>query len=157
MKSFSSYFNSNDPIRPQLCTCHDSSAVMTCAKLWLEWIIIFEVKTTSIFTKCKLWTYDSLVKWVTWTHHGNTPVLFLGQHDRSHIMKSSYVHFTVWHDMHISALCQSDSPQIYWQIWQLWAWKATVTGHQWSSGIVTLILSTRNFDMKNYTEWKDIS
>ena len=29
-----SYMTNNDPIRPQFCTCHDSSAVMACAKLW---------------------------------------------------------------------------------------------------------------------------
>ena len=28
--------DSYDPIRSQSCTCHDSSAVVTCAKLWLD-------------------------------------------------------------------------------------------------------------------------
>ena len=32
---------SNDPIRSQLCTCHESRAVVACAKLWLDWNIIF--------------------------------------------------------------------------------------------------------------------
>ena len=27
------YFDSNDPVRSQFCTCHDSLAVVTCAKL----------------------------------------------------------------------------------------------------------------------------
>ena len=151
-KSFSLYFHYDGQIKTQLYTCHDSSAVMTCAKLCLDWIIIYKIRATCIFTSLGLWPHDSLVKQVTWTQHGNTPVVFLGQHDRSHIMKSSYVHFTAWHDMHISALCQSDSPQIYWQIWQLWAWRATQTGHQWSWSTVTLILSTRNFDVKNYPD-----
>ena len=29
-----------DIIKSQLCTCLDSSAVVACAKLWLDWIII---------------------------------------------------------------------------------------------------------------------
>ena len=29
------FFYSNDPIKAQFCTCHDSSAVVACAKLWL--------------------------------------------------------------------------------------------------------------------------
>ena len=36
----------SDAIRPQICTCHDSWAVVACAKLWPEWIIIFDVRST---------------------------------------------------------------------------------------------------------------
>ena len=31
----------NDTIRSQFCTCHSSLAVVLCAKLWPDWIIIF--------------------------------------------------------------------------------------------------------------------
>ena len=37
-----------DPIRSQFCTCHDSFAVMTCAKLWPDQMIIFHTKATLI-------------------------------------------------------------------------------------------------------------
>ena len=33
-------FDSNDLIRWEFCTCHDSSAVVACAKLWRNWIIL---------------------------------------------------------------------------------------------------------------------
>ena len=30
------YWNDDDPIRSQLCTCHDSSATIKCANLWFN-------------------------------------------------------------------------------------------------------------------------
>ena len=42
--------NNNYPIRSQICICHDSWAVVTCAKLWPDWIIIVKVRSISIFT-----------------------------------------------------------------------------------------------------------
>ena len=39
-------FYSTDPIMTQFRTCHDSSAVMACAKLWYDWSNIFQVRTT---------------------------------------------------------------------------------------------------------------
>ena len=45
--------DSDDPIRSQFCTCHDSSAVMTCAKLWPDVIIIFHVKSMCTVTRFK--------------------------------------------------------------------------------------------------------
>ena len=43
-----SLFNcdSNDLIRSEICTYHDSLAVVTCAKLWSDLISIFEVRVT---------------------------------------------------------------------------------------------------------------
>ena len=41
--------DSCDAIRSQFCTGHDSSVVVTCAKLWPDSIIIFKVKTTGFF------------------------------------------------------------------------------------------------------------
>ena len=40
------FFHSNYPIRSQTYTCHDSWAVVTCAKLWPDLIIIFKVRAT---------------------------------------------------------------------------------------------------------------
>ena len=52
----------NDQIMPQFCTCHDSSAVMTCAKLWHDWIII-KIKTKNNFTRFQLRAHKPFVKW----------------------------------------------------------------------------------------------
>ena len=41
----------NDPINSQFCTCHDSSAVVTCAKLLHQWIIKIKTRTIRIFVK----------------------------------------------------------------------------------------------------------
>ena len=40
------YYDSNGQTRPQFCTCHDSSAVMTCAKLGPDMIIFCKWSTT---------------------------------------------------------------------------------------------------------------
>ena len=61
-----SYYDSDGPIRSQICTCHDSLAVMTCAKLWSDQIIIF-------FSKCNmdhevincLWNSSQAPWWMT--------------------------------------------------------------------------------------------
>ena len=39
--TFCHQFNCINPIRPDLCTCHDSSSVMTCAQFWFDWVKIF--------------------------------------------------------------------------------------------------------------------
>ena len=51
--SVSSNFDSNDPIMSQFCTCHDSSAVVSCAKSRLDWIVKFYAKDW-----CILWDLD---------------------------------------------------------------------------------------------------
>ena len=56
-----SNFDSNDPIRSQFCTYHDSSAVMACAKLWLDWIIMFHARTTCIFARFGLWPHKHYI------------------------------------------------------------------------------------------------
>ena len=50
----------NDPITTQFCTCHDSSAVMTCAKLWYDLVIIVKVRVKFIFTKFQMWVHKTL-------------------------------------------------------------------------------------------------
>ena len=47
--SVHSNFNSNDPIRSQFCTCHNSWAVMTCANLWPDMLCISKVRATHFF------------------------------------------------------------------------------------------------------------
>ena len=45
----------NDPIRSQFCTCHDSWAVMTCAKLWPDWITRIRISQRVTSTRFQLW------------------------------------------------------------------------------------------------------
>ena len=40
----------NHPIRSQICTCYDSLAVVTCAKLWSDLIIIFHIGVNVFLT-----------------------------------------------------------------------------------------------------------
>ena len=62
---FAQIFYSDDQIRSQFCTCHDSSAVMACAKLWPDWDIIFHKTVTCIIKRFGLWAHKSFVKWVS--------------------------------------------------------------------------------------------
>ena len=41
---FGPRFKTNDSIGSEFCTCHGNQAVMTCAKLCCDWIIILQVK-----------------------------------------------------------------------------------------------------------------
>ena len=50
-KLFSSNLDYIFSISLQVCTCHDSSAVVACAKLWPDRIIIFHIKNTRKFTR----------------------------------------------------------------------------------------------------------
>ena len=54
----------NDQIRSQFCTCHDSSAVVACAKLWYGLIIRNTIPTRRIFTRFQLWAHKMFVRWV---------------------------------------------------------------------------------------------
>ena len=53
--------HSNNLNRLQNCTCHDSSAVVACAKSWPDLIIIFARKGNMYFS---IMSSYSLVKWV---------------------------------------------------------------------------------------------
>ena len=56
-------YDYSDPMRSQICICHDSSAVMACAKSWDDWILIFQVTVTSFFlSKFGLWAHELFVK-----------------------------------------------------------------------------------------------
>ena len=54
------HLDSDDPISSQFCTCHDSSAVMTCAKVWTDLIFIFQSTATWILTRFGLWAQKTL-------------------------------------------------------------------------------------------------
>ena len=55
-KTVCSYMKkNNDLIRSQFCTWHDSKAVVTCAKLWHEWISRIDIIVKEIATAFQLW------------------------------------------------------------------------------------------------------
>ena len=55
-------FYHNNLIRSQICTCHDHSHAITCAQLWFDWIIIFQVTATSSFPSFGWWAPEPFVK-----------------------------------------------------------------------------------------------
>ena len=86
-------FHSNKPIRSQICTCHDSSAVMACAKLWPDIINCLHVRARHIFTRFGLWAHKMLVKHVPGHKHGSrgTPQQWVNHHVASGVLKSECV------------------------------------------------------------------
>ena len=60
-ENFPSNCYSNDPIRSQFCTCHDSLAVMTCAKLQPNWVIVFRLMAIFMFTSFELWAHKPFI------------------------------------------------------------------------------------------------
>ena len=63
MRTLNSY--SVVSVRLQICTCHDSLAVMTCTKLWPDLIIIVHLWARLfffLFIKFGLWAHASLCK-----------------------------------------------------------------------------------------------
>ena len=63
---FSFYFNFNDSISLQICTCHNSSAVVTCAKKWTDWSDNSCSYKSNLYID-NIWIRSSniVVKWVT--------------------------------------------------------------------------------------------
>ena len=55
--------DSDDPNSSQICTCHDSWAVVTCAKLWTDLIIICQVRAAWICKIFELWAHKLLLRW----------------------------------------------------------------------------------------------
>ena len=59
LKSCEKYYctslDSNDPVRSQICICHDSWAVVACANLWPDLIAINHVRMKRLFTRCGIW------------------------------------------------------------------------------------------------------
>ena len=56
-------FNYEDPIGSQFCTCQDSRAVVACAKLCPDLMIIFHRRATHIFTRILSQAPQLLVSW----------------------------------------------------------------------------------------------
>ena len=53
----------NDPIRSQMCMCHNSSVVHeACAKAWSDLMTIFAMRATYDITIFRLWTQKSFIK-----------------------------------------------------------------------------------------------
>ena len=55
-------FDCNGLNRSQICTCHDSAAVVACAKLWPDLMIMCYVTAACIFTKFASWADRLFVK-----------------------------------------------------------------------------------------------
>ena len=47
-------------------TCHDSYAVVTCAKLWLDWVIILSHKSTTYLQKIQIMNSKTLFEIGFW-------------------------------------------------------------------------------------------
>ena len=74
--------NCNDPIRSQIFTSHDSTAVVVFAKLWSDPMTIFGMRTTwSFFTRFRLWAHKPV-----WNGH----LIF------AYIGESSWSEFGSW-------------------------------------------------------------
>ena len=58
-----SYTKNNYEIRSQLCTCHNSWAVVACAKLWADCFIRIEIIPNLILKRFWLWAHKLFVKW----------------------------------------------------------------------------------------------
>ena len=56
------WMKNNDLICPHFCTCHDSRAVMTCAKLWADWFTKIRTNARITFTRFELWAHKMLVE-----------------------------------------------------------------------------------------------
>ena len=57
-----SYLKTNNPIMSQICTCQDSSAVVTFAKLWPDWIVGIILTAWRIFIRFQLWAHKPFAK-----------------------------------------------------------------------------------------------
>ena len=65
-----SHMKNNKLTRPWFCTCHDSWAVVTCAKLWPDGIIPVIITAVIIFTRFQWWAHKALVIKVPWGPSG---------------------------------------------------------------------------------------
>ena len=78
---FRSNFNHNHQTLSQFCTCHDSSTVVTCAKLWQDLMVIIEM--TRVFFP-KIWVLSrrnlcdnasGLLTYLFFVYKWNTPLV----------------------------------------------------------------------------------
>ena len=98
--------------RSQFCACHDNWAVMTCAKLRSDRIIIFQIKTHWLYARFGLWLYKPLVTWILGLTHdlglGNLHTFKTlrprqnGRHFPDDIFKWIFLNENVWISINIS-------------------------------------------------------
>ena len=81
-------YKSNDYTMSQICTCHDSWAFVTCAKLWHDHIIICQVISTDFVLKFGLKAFKIFVKWVLGVREvaPTNTALFLANLGKLHLM-----------------------------------------------------------------------
>ena len=61
-------FDFDKSIRSQICTCSDNWAVMICANLWPDLIIVFHVRATQIFKRFWLYELITILFGKPWYH-----------------------------------------------------------------------------------------
>ena len=77
----STSFYSDDQIKLQLLTCHNSWTVLAWMKLCPDLMIIFHVRATDIFTRFGSWAHTQFVTWVCGSHPPSIPhLVMLGAH-----------------------------------------------------------------------------
>ena len=54
----------NKLMRSQICACHASWAVLTCTKLWSEWIMMCQTVSKGILCFYKIWIMSSTIRCV---------------------------------------------------------------------------------------------
>ena len=140
MKSFRNLFSCNldsyYSIRTQLCSWCDSSAVVTCAKLGLQLIIIIDIGATWICTRlncelistCDMGTRTFIGRLLTIPGHFllhlfiQSSMRSFGCHHRDYLLRGSNAIVVYWvslqHDLmleHEDAMIWRDFPQ-YWTL-----------------------------------------
>ena len=79
--SFGFYFEYKDLIRSHFCTCHDSSAVMTCAKLWPDCITVLHERTWFLLWDLVYELQKPLVRWFPGLLQGDNESSLPGKQD----------------------------------------------------------------------------
>ena len=67
--SLGSNFGSNNSFMSHFYTCHNSWAVVACAKLWHDLVMNFHVRAAHIFTRFGWWADKSFVRWFSAGSH----------------------------------------------------------------------------------------
>ena len=104
-------------IRSKICTCHDSSAVMTCAKLWPDIINYVHDWVTCILTRVGLRAHKPFVKWTscyTDVFWGKNPNLIGACPPGGLVMKSADIRSISWLLMHWLLVWPGHQQPWYW-------------------------------------------
>ena len=109
---FCTHSYSNNSIRSQFCTCHDSWAVVACANLCHDLIIIFHVRTTNIFLQN--------------LHYHFINPLWDGSRPCGHGNPDTFACRWIWKFWHLLGTGLTKS--VYsWELWQEFLWE----GYTW--------------------------